>query len=63
MQARNQLLGMASQHPALMAVPNGLEDEPQYQLTVDDEKARVPSSLGSEQRNQSPGAQLRQRLY
>ncbi|QFY55068.1 efflux RND transporter permease subunit [Halopseudomonas pelagia] len=42
MQARNQLLGMAAQHPALMAVrPNGLEDEPQYQLTVDDEKARV----------------------
>jgi multidrug efflux pump len=42
MQARNQLLGMASQHPALMAVrPNGLEDEPQYQLTIDDEKARV----------------------
>ncbi|WP_339845647.1 efflux RND transporter permease subunit [uncultured Halopseudomonas sp.] len=42
MQARNQLLGMAAQHPALMAVrPNGLEDEPQYQLTIDDEKARV----------------------
>jgi multidrug efflux pump len=33
---------MAAQHPALAAVrPNGLEDEPQYQLTVDDEKARV----------------------
>ncbi|MFN3580875.1 MAG: efflux RND transporter permease subunit, partial [Pseudomonas sp.] len=42
MQARNQLLGMAAQHPALAAVrPNGLDDEPQYQLTVDDEKARV----------------------
>jgi len=42
MNARNQFLGMANQHPALMAVrPNGLDDEPQYQLLIDDEKARV----------------------
>lgn len=42
MQARNQFLGMANEHPMLMAVrPNGLDDEPQYQLTIDDEKARV----------------------
>jgi hydrophobe/amphiphile efflux-1 (HAE1) family protein len=44
MQARNQLLGMAAQHPALMAVrPNGMEDTPQYRLSVDREKAQ---SLG-----------------
>jgi len=40
MQARNQLLGMAAQNPALMAVrPNGLEDTPQYRVVVDREKA------------------------
>ncbi|MCW2238779.1 efflux RND transporter permease subunit [Azospirillum canadense] len=44
MQARNQLLGMAAQNPKLIAVrPNGLEDTPQYKLTVDREKA---SALG-----------------
>ena len=42
MNARNQFLGMAAEHPALAAVrPNGLNDEPQYQLQIDDEKARV----------------------
>ena len=42
MQARNQFLGMAAQNPMLMAVrPNGLNDEPQYQLLIDDEKARA----------------------
>ncbi|MFG3452482.1 efflux RND transporter permease subunit [Stutzerimonas stutzeri] len=42
MDARNQFLGLAAEHPALMAVrPNGLNDEPQYQLQIDDEKARV----------------------
>ncbi|SDS60038.1 multidrug efflux pump [Halopseudomonas xinjiangensis] len=42
MAARNQFLGMAAQHPALTAVrPNGLDDEPQYQLLIDDERARV----------------------
>lgn len=42
MQARNQLLGMAGQNPALMAVrPNGLEDTPQYRLSVNREKAQA----------------------
>ena len=42
MQARNQFLGLAAQSPALTAVrPNGLNDEPQYQLKIDDEKARA----------------------
>ena len=40
MAARNQLLGMASQNPALVGVrPNGLEDTPQLRVTVDREKA------------------------
>lgn len=40
MNARNQLLGMASQNPALVGVrPNGLDDEPQYHLEIDREKA------------------------
>jgi len=44
MQARNQLLGMAAQNPKLVGVrPNGLEDTPQFKLTVDREKA---SALG-----------------
>ena len=39
-QARNQLLGMASKDPNLMGVrPNGLEDTPQLQLDIDTEKA------------------------
>lgn len=38
--ARNMLLGMASQHPALTAVrPNGVEDAPQFRLTIDWAKA------------------------
>ena len=42
MQARNQLLGMASQSPVLTSVrPNGMEDQPQYQLVINDEKARA----------------------
>jgi multidrug efflux pump len=42
MQARNQLLGLASQSKILAGVrPNGLTDEPQYQLNIDDEKARA----------------------
>ena len=42
--ARNQLLGMASQNPKLMAVrPNGLEDVAQLKLDVDEQKA---GSLG-----------------
>ncbi|QXI29831.1 efflux RND transporter permease subunit [Pseudomonas vanderleydeniana] len=44
MEARNQFLGMAAQSKVLAAVrPNGLNDEPQYQLSIDDERA---SALG-----------------
>ncbi|MDO3383617.1 efflux RND transporter permease subunit [Gilvimarinus algae] len=44
MNARNQLLGMASQEQELVAVrPNGQEDTPQFKLDVDLEKA---SALG-----------------
>jgi multidrug efflux pump len=40
MQARNQLLGLASKDPSLTAVrPNGQEDTPQLQLEIDTEKA------------------------
>ncbi|KTT11087.1 multidrug transporter [Pseudomonas oryzihabitans] len=42
MAARNQLLGMAAQNPKLSQTrPNGLNDEPQYRLIVDDEKVRA----------------------
>jgi multidrug efflux pump len=42
MNARNQFLGLAAQSPMLQGVrPNGLNDEPQYQLLIDDEKART----------------------
>jgi multidrug efflux pump len=42
--ARNQLLGMAAQDRLLAGVrPNGLNDEPQYKLAIDQEKA---ASLG-----------------
>ncbi len=44
MQARGQLLQIASKEPAIGLVrPNGLDDEPQYQLDIDWEKA---SALG-----------------
>jgi multidrug efflux pump subunit AcrB len=40
MNARNQFLGMAAQSKILAGVrPNGVNDEPQYELTIDDEKA------------------------
>ena len=40
MNARNQLLGMASKNSALSGVrPNGLEDVPQYKIDIDNEKA------------------------
>ena len=40
MAARNQFLGAAAQSKVLAGVrPNGVNDEPQYELTVDDEKA------------------------
>ncbi|MFJ4048902.1 MULTISPECIES: efflux RND transporter permease subunit [Pseudomonas] len=42
MEARNQLLKWVEQEPALAIVrPNGLDDEAQYQVTIDDEKARA----------------------
>ena len=42
--ARNQLLGMASQDPRLVGVrPNGLNDTPQFDINIDQEKA---SALG-----------------
>ena len=42
MQARGQLMGVASKNPAIGLVrPNGLDDEPQYQLDIDWEKASV----------------------
>ncbi|TWI54877.1 multidrug efflux pump [Pseudomonas duriflava] len=42
MEARNQLLGMAAQNPKLVQTrPNGLNDEAQYKLIIDDEKARA----------------------
>ena len=41
-QARNMMLGMASQNPKLVGVrPNGLSDVPQYKLTIDYEKAEA----------------------
>jgi multidrug efflux pump len=44
MQARGQLMGIASKDPSIGLVrPNGLDDEPQYQLDIDWEKA---SALG-----------------
>jgi len=44
MQARNQLLGLAAANPKLRGVrPNGLDDNPQFKLDVDQEKA---SALG-----------------
>jgi multidrug efflux pump len=44
MQARNQLLGMAAESPILAGVrPNGLDDEPQFLVDIDREKA---SALG-----------------
>jgi multidrug efflux pump len=42
MNARNQFLGMAAQQHDLVGVrPNGLEDEPQYDLHIDWERAGV----------------------
>jgi multidrug efflux pump len=44
MAARNQLLGAAAGDPRLVAVrPNGLNDEPQYTVAIDREKANAQS--------------------
>ncbi|CAD5110518.1 efflux RND transporter permease subunit [Zestomonas carbonaria] len=41
-QARDRFLELADQHPVLNRVrANGLRDEPQYQLLIDDERARA----------------------
>jgi multidrug efflux pump len=43
-EARNQLLGMAAQHPNLTRVrPNGMEDTPEYNVDIDYEKAMALS--------------------
>jgi multidrug efflux pump len=42
MAARNQFLGLAAQDPTLMLTrPNGLDDEAQYQVIINDEQARA----------------------
>jgi len=42
MAARNQFLSMAAKDKRLFATrPNGMEDEPQYHLIIDDERARA----------------------
>jgi len=42
MEARNKFLALAAKDPALQRVrPNGLNDEPQYLLEIDDERARA----------------------
>ncbi|MGF6637908.1 efflux RND transporter permease subunit [Paraburkholderia sp. MM6662-R1] len=42
MAVRNQFLGLAAKDPLLVAVrPNGLNDEPQFHVKIDDEKARA----------------------
>jgi multidrug efflux pump len=57
MQARNQLLGLAAHHPNLVAVrPNGLDDEPQYKLDVDWEKASALGVSVSDINNSLTGA-------
>ncbi|GKX56971.1 multidrug efflux RND transporter permease subunit [Leminorella grimontii] len=42
-QARNELLGKVAEHPDLLVKvrPNGMEDTPQFKLTVDHEKAQA----------------------
>ncbi|WP_085581093.1 efflux RND transporter permease subunit [Thalassospira mesophila] len=40
--ARNQLLGMAAKNPAVQGVrPNGLNDMPEFQVNIDQEKAKA----------------------
>lgn len=42
MEARNQLLALAAENPTLLGVrPNGLDDEPQFRVDIDREKARA----------------------
>ncbi|WP_159567098.1 efflux RND transporter permease subunit [Budvicia diplopodorum] len=41
--ARNQLLGLVAEHPDMLVGvrPNGMEDTPQFKLTIDQEKAQA----------------------
>ncbi|WP_423163158.1 efflux RND transporter permease subunit [Stenotrophomonas maltophilia] len=42
MAARDQFLGLAAQDPALFMVrPNGMNDEPQFQVVIDDERVQA----------------------
>ena len=53
MQARDQFLAAAAKEPSLaLTRPNGLNDESQYQVTIDDEKARA-LQVSSESINQT----------
>ena len=57
MKARDQLLGMAAHDPNLTAVrPNGLDDEPEYKLDVDWEKANALGLTVSDVNNSLGGA-------
>ncbi|HEY0064182.1 MAG TPA: efflux RND transporter permease subunit [Telluria sp.] len=73
--ARNQLMGLASQSPILAGVrPEGLEDAPQVQLDIDRDKANalgvtfdainaaISTSLGSAYVNDFPNAGRLQRV-
>jgi len=52
MEARNQLLGMASQNQKLIAVrPNGQDDSPQFKLEIDDVRAGALGVTQSEINN------------
>lgn len=52
MEARNQLLGMASQNQKLIAVrPNGQDDSPQFKLEIDDVRAGALGITQSEINN------------
>lgn len=52
MNARNMMLGQSAQNKSLAMVrPNGFDDQPQYKLTIDDEKARSLSTSLSDINN------------
>jgi multidrug efflux pump len=57
MQARAQLLGLAAKSPLLAGVrPNGLDDEPQYHISIDREKASALGLAVSDINNTISGA-------
>ncbi len=56
-QARNQLLAEAAKSPALnMVRPNGMNDEPQFQILIDDEKVQALKLSMSDVDNIMPAA-------